>query len=79
MVMPRHCPVWWGEGNVEELERIAGRLARAVSASEQTPEEMQESASLVAELASQFEAIRKRAETTGEEPASAAETTSAIP
>ena len=79
MVMPRHCPVWWGEGNVEELERIAGRLARAVSASEQTPEEMQESASLVAELASQFEAFRKRAEPKGEESASAAETTPAIP
>ena len=79
MVMPRHCPVWWGEGNVEELERIAGRLARAVSASEQTPEEMQESASLVAELASQFEAFRKRAETTEQGPAPAAETTSAIP
>jgi hypothetical protein len=63
---------------VEDLERIAGRLAHAVSASEQTPEEMQESASLVAELATEFEAFQKRTQTKDPEPVPSAETTSTI-
>jgi hypothetical protein len=49
--------------NVERLERIAGRLAHAVSASElspeQTPEELLESASLIAELANEVDALRE--------------------
>jgi CheY-like chemotaxis protein len=40
---------------VDRLERIAGRVARVVGA-EQTPEEILESASLLAELASEVEA-----------------------
>ncbi len=45
---------------MEKLERIAGRLARAVG-SGQNPEQILESASLVAELASEFEAIERYA------------------
>ncbi len=59
---------------MERLERIAGRLARAVSAAEQTPEEMMESASLVAELTSELE--RQGAEP--DEPVPVAETTATI-
>jgi hypothetical protein len=57
-----------GVSDVERLERIAGRVARAVSASEQTPEEMLESASLFAELASELEAFRSRANLAADEP-----------
>jgi hypothetical protein len=49
---------------VEELERIAGRLAHAVSAG-QTPEEMLESACLVAELATEFDAVQNRKQAAG--------------
>jgi CheY-like chemotaxis protein len=45
---------------VEELERIASRVARAVG-SEQNPEQILESASLVSELANEFEAVQRRA------------------
>jgi hypothetical protein len=64
-------PLGW-EGVLEKLERIAGRLAHAVSESEQSPEEMLESASLIAELASEFEAFQKR--TKEAEPVPAVET-----
>lgn len=75
MVTPGHCPVfWWGEGNVERLERIAGRLAHAVSAAEQTPEEMLESASLVAELATEM----GRRDAEPDDPVPAPETTATI-
>ncbi len=53
------------EGNVDRLERIAGRVAHAVG-SEQSPEEILESASLVSELASEFEAQQRRADRLGE-------------
>jgi CheY-like chemotaxis protein len=46
---------------VDRLERIAGRVARAVGA-EQTPEEILESASLLAELASEVEAFHRQSE-----------------
>jgi CheY-like chemotaxis protein len=45
---------------VDKLERIAGRVAHAVG-SEQSPDEIQESASLVAELAREFEASQNGA------------------
>jgi CheY-like chemotaxis protein len=54
------------EGNVDRLERIAGRVAHAVG-SEQSPEDILESASLVSELASEFEAEQRRADWLGEE------------
>ena len=60
---------------MERLEQIAGRLARAVSAAEQTPEEMLESASLVAELATEFEAVQNRREAEAEDSVPAMETT----
>ncbi len=70
---------FWGEGHVEKLERIAGRLARAVSAAEQTPEEMLESASLVAELANEFEAVQQGRESAEpEDPVPAPDTTATI-
>jgi hypothetical protein len=46
---------------VDKLERIAGRVARAVGP-EQSPEEILESASLVAELASEFEEMMRNRE-----------------
>jgi CheY-like chemotaxis protein len=45
---------------VSKLEQIAGRVARAVG-SEQSPDEILESASLVAELAREFEASQNQA------------------
>ncbi len=57
---------------MEDLERIAGRLARAVSAAEQTPEDMLESASLVSELATELERQKAEAEDTVPEPESTA-------
>jgi hypothetical protein len=70
---------FWGEGQVEKLERIAGRLAHAVSAAEQTPEEMLESASLVAALATEFEAVQQgRENAEPEDPVPAPDTTATI-
>ena len=64
---------------MEKLERIAGRLAHAVSAAEQTPEEMLDSASLVAELATEFEAFQQgRHSSEPDDPVLAAETTATI-
>lgn len=45
---------------MEKLERIAGRVARMIG-SGHNPEQILESASLFAELASEFEAIERRA------------------
>jgi hypothetical protein len=42
------------EGNVDKLEQIAGRVARIVGP-EQSPEQILESASLLAELAREWE------------------------
>ena len=50
---------------MDRLERIAGRVARAVGA-EQTPEEILESASLLAELASEVEALHRQSEESAE-------------
>jgi CheY-like chemotaxis protein len=54
---------------VDRLERIAGRVARAVGA-EQTPEEILESASLLTELASEVEAFQSQSEKPAEAPES---------
>ncbi len=64
---------------MERLERIAGRLAHTISAVGQTPEQMLESASLVAELETEFEAVQNRNRTAEpDEPVPTPETTATI-
>jgi hypothetical protein len=53
---------------MEQLERIAARVGRVACSPDNSPEAMLESAALVSELATEFEAVQQRIVSPGDLP-----------